>query len=102
MEIAQKNEKIRRAIEEYDRLMGDEETRKELERIKSARQETRLALGSARYEGEQSGLRKGEKLERKKNLKNMLKNGLSDEMIIKILDISKQELLKEKELLGVG
>lgn len=94
MEISNKNEKIKEALKEYDRLMGDEETRKELERIREARQETRLALGSARYEGE--------KAERRKNLKNMLKKGIPDDMIVEILGITKQDLLKEKGLLNVG
>lgn len=118
MEISNKNEKIKEALKEYDRLMGDEETRKELERIREARQETRLALGSARYEGEQIGLQagkeiglqegkkigvhQGEKAERRKNLKNMLKKGFSDDMIAEILGITKQDLIKEKGLLNVG
>ena len=153
---SRKKWKNKKAIEEYDRLMADEETRKELERIKEARQERRLELGSARYEGREEGrtegriegesigisigknigieqgrsigleqgksigleqgksigleqgksigleqgksigLEQGTKEERTKNLKAMLKEGLSEELIAKIIGISKKEVKKEK------
>ena len=98
--VAKKNINIQKALEEYDRLMGDEEVRKQLERIRQARQERRLELGSAINKGRKEGMKAGAKEEKLKSIKNMLKEGISDELIMKISQISKQELQKEKQALG--
>ncbi len=115
--VAKKNVNIQKALEEYDRLMGDEEIRKQLESIREARQERRLELGSARYAGREQGLKegrekgikegikegkeKGKREEKLETIKYMLKEGASDEFIIKVARITKQELQKEKAVLGI-
>ena len=55
-------------------------------------------LGLAK--GERLGLEKGIQKEKRKHLIAMIQEGIADEVIMKISQISKQELQKEKQALG--
>ena len=110
--IAEQNEKVEKALEEVERLMADKETWIQVERIREARMHQRLALGSAeskgRRIGEQNGIRIGKELgecegrleEKRRTIKNMMKEGLKDDLIAKVTGLSQKELQKQKELLG--
>ena len=58
----------------------------------------RVGMRKGEEAGMQRGIEKGIEKERERNILNMLKLGMSDEMILKIVDISKDKLnqLKEK------
>ncbi len=118
--VTKKNIDIEKALEEYDRLMADEEVRKQLQAIHYARLENKIMIESAKYagrekgiqegmekgmqkgmqKGKQEGRKEGKQEERMKHIKNMVKEGLSDELIMKITQITKKELQKEKQVLG--
>ncbi len=114
--IAKENKNIEKALEEIDRLMGDEETRRRIQSIWEARLDKEIEMNTARdigFEmgekngyliGEQAGKAKGEKLgirkERKKHLASMIQAGIADELIVKVMEISMKELQKEKQALG--
>jgi len=107
--IAEKNEKIKRALEEMDRLMGEEDVRRSLQAMLNARLERELEINTAREDGEavglERGIAKGKEVGRQETIqftiKNMLQEGIADELIEKITGISKKELQKQKELVGV-
>ncbi len=102
--VTKKNIDIEKALEEYDRLMADEEVRKQLQAIHYARLENKIMMESIKYEGRQKGIQQGRQEgiqeERMKHIKNMVKEGLSDELIMKITKLTKKELDKEKAVLG--
>jgi len=91
--VAEKNEKIKRALEEMDRLMGEEDVRRSLQAMLNARLERELEINTARENGKQE--------EKQETIKNMLQEGIADELIEKVTGITKKELKKQKELVGV-
>jgi len=103
--IAEKNEKIKKALEEMDRLMGEEEVRRSLRAMLNARLERELEINTAREEGEALGIEKGKEVGRQETIqftiKNMIQEGMADELIEKVTGITKKELKKQKELVGV-
>jgi len=119
--VAEKNERIKRALEEMDRLMGEEDVRRSLQAMLNARLERELEINTAREDGEAVGLKKGlkqgvtqgVKLGRQEGrqegkreaiqftIKNMIREGIADELIEKVTGVSKKELKKQKELVGI-
>lgn len=79
------SEKEKAAYEGYLAYLGQE-----LDIIDTAREE-------GREEGKEEGREEGELKKQQEIAKNMLINGLSDDMIIKLTGISKEELKKLKE-----
>jgi len=95
--VAEKNEKIKRALEEMDRLMGEEDVRRSLQAMLNARLERELEINTAREDGEAKGRQEGIQF----TIKNMIQEGIADELIEKVTGISKKELKKQKELVGI-
>ena len=118
--IAERNEKVEKALEEMERLTADKETWIQVERIREARLHQRLAIGSAEARGkaigeeigeargeargERNGIRMGKELGKtetiKETIKNMIKEGIKDDLIVKVTGVSKKELEKQKALIG--
>ena len=95
--LAEKEERIRRAMEEMENLRADKEAREYINYIEGAREMRRFELGAERA----YGIEKGEAAERRRTIKNMLKKGLADDLIVEITGISKKELEEQKALLVV-
>ena len=99
--LAEKEERIRRAMEEMEALRADEEAREYINYIEGAREMRRFELGAERAYGMAKGEERGRKLGKAETIRNMLRKGLADDLIVEVTGISKEELQKQKALLEV-
>ena len=91
----EKNEKVRRAVENYEVLTGDEEVKRLAEIRLMAKLEEKSALDCAREEGEERGKEIGRK-ENEQKLKEIAKKLKEQKMPIK--QIAEITGLSEKEV----
>ena len=93
LEMASKeNKNVKKAMENYEVLTGDEEVKRLAEIRLMSKLEEKSALLTAREEGEEEGIRKGIK----KVAKNLLKEKIPIEKIAKITGLSEEEIRKIK------
>ena len=93
LEMASKeNKNVKKAMENYEVLTGDEEVKRWAEIRLMSKLEEKSALLTAREEGEEEGIRKGIK----KVAKNLLKEKIPIEKIAKITGLSEEEIRKIK------
>ena len=89
LEMASKeNKNVKKAMENYEVLTGDEEVKRLAEIRLMSKLEEKSALLTAREEGEEEGIRKGIK----KVAKNLLKEKIPIEKIAKSTGLSEEEL----------
>ena len=81
---SKENKNVKKAMENYEVLTGDEEVKRLAEIRLMSKLEEKSALLTAREEGEEEGIRKGIK----KVAKNLLKEKIPIEKIEKITGIS--------------
>ena len=87
LEMASKeNKNVKKAMENYEVLTGDEEVKRLAEIRLMSKLEEKSALLTAREEGEEEGIRKGIK----KVAKNLLKEKIPIEKIAKITGLSEE------------
>ena len=92
----EKNEKVRRAVENYEVLTGDEEVKRLAEIRLMAKLEEKSALDCAREEGEERGKEIGRKEGEEQNRREIAQKMKQQKMPIKqIADITG---LSEKEI----
>ena len=89
LEMASKeNKNVKKAMENYEVLTGDEEVKRLAEIRLMSKLEEKSALLTAREEGEEEGIRKGIK----EVAKNLLKEKVPIEKIAKSTGLSEEEL----------
>ena len=86
----EKNEKVRRAVENYEVLTGDEEVKRLAEIRLMAKLEEKSALDCAREEGEEAGIKK----EKKEIAQKMKKQKMPIKQITEITGLSEEEIEK--------
>ena len=84
------NEIIKEAKEAYEILTGDEE----IKRLAEIRQMSRLEEQSALAIEREEGIKQGQKQEKIKTAKKLLKIGMPIEQIIEITELEKEEIQK--------
>ncbi len=89
---SKENKNVKKAMENYEVLTGDEEVKRLAEIRLMSKLEEKSALLTAREEGEEEGIRKGIK----KVAKNLLKEKIPIEKIAKITGLSEEEIRKIK------
>ena len=103
-EAMEKNEKVRKAQEELEYLEGDEAFKRKVELKEKYEKDMNSAIHYGREEGMkkglqeglQKGLQEGKTSEKKDIAKKMLEIGMNVEQIMKITDLSKEEIEKLK------
>lgn len=103
-EAMEKNEKVRKAQEELEYLEGDEAFKRKVELKEKYEKDMNSAIHYGREEGMkkglqeglQKGLQEGKTSEKKDIAKKMLEIGMDVEQIMKITDLSKEEIEKLK------
>ena len=103
-EAMEKNEKVRKAQEELEYLEGDEAFKRKVELKEKYEKDMNSAIHYGREEGMkkglqeglQKGLQEGKTSEKKDIAKKMLEIGMDIEQIMKITDLSKEEIEKLK------
>ncbi len=91
-EAMEKNETVRKAQEELEYLEGDEAFKRKVE----LKEKYEKDMNSAIHYGKEEGMKKGKISEKKNIAKKMLEIGMDVEQIIKITDLSKEEIEKLK------
>ena len=92
----EKNEKVRRAVENYEVLTGDEEVKRLAEIRLMAKLEEKSALDCAREEGEERGKEAGIKLGKEQNKREIAQKMKKQKMPIK--QISEITGLSEEDI----
>ena len=96
----EKNEKVRKAQEELEYLEGDEAFKRKVELKEKYEKDMNSAIHYGKEEGMKKGLQEGlheGKISEKKDIaKKMLEIGMNVEQIMKITDLSKEEIEKLK------
>lgn len=91
-----KNKNIKKAMEELEEMSEDEELRRVAElKEKYIRDEINMRRGALEdgfNEGMQKGIKEGGKLKQKEIAKNMIKNGIQINDIVKMTGLSKKEI----------
>ena len=103
-EAMEKNETVRKAQEELEYLEGDEAFKRKVELKEKYEKDMNSAIHYGREEGMkkglqeglQKGLQEGKTSEKKDIAKKMLEIGMNVEQIMKITDLSKEEIEKSK------
>ena len=103
-EAMEKNEKVRKAQEELEYLEGDEAFKRKVELKEKYEKDMNSAIHYGKEEGMkkglqeglQKGLQEGKTSEKKDIAKKMLEIGMNVEQIMKITDLSKEEIEKLK------
>ena len=98
----EKNEKVRRAVENYEVLTGDEEVKRLAEIRLMAKLEEKSALDCAREEGEERGReigrevgrREGEEQNKREIAQKMKKQKMPIKQITEITGLSEEEIEK--------
>ena len=94
----EKNEKVRRAVENYEVLTGDEEVKRLAEIRLMAKLEEKSALDCAREEGEERGKeigrKEGEEQNRREIAQKMKKQKMPIKQIAEITGLSEKEIEK--------
>ena len=85
---SKENKNVKKAMENYEVLTGDEEVKRLAEIRLMSKLEEKSALLTAREEGEEEGIRKV--------AKNLLKEKIPIEKIAKITGLSEEEIRKIK------
>ena len=88
----EKNEKVRRAVENYEVLTGDEEVKRLAEIRLMAKMEEKSALDCAREEGEEAGIKLGEEQKQKEIAKKMKKQKMPIKQIAEITGLNEKEV----------
>ena len=88
------NENIKKAEEELEYLTGDEETRRLAYLREKAIRDEKAAIAQARDEGKAEGLLEGKAEGKKQIAKKMLVEGLTIESIVKITELTKEDIEK--------
>ena len=88
----EKNETVRKAQEELEYLEGDEAFKRKVE----LKEKYEKDMNSAIHYGKEEGMKKGKISEKKSVAKKMLEIGMDIEQIMKITDLSKEEIEKLK------
>ena len=96
----EKNETVRKAQEELEYLEGDEAFKRKVELKEKYEKDMNSAIHYGKEEGMkkglQEGLHEGKMSEKKDIAKKMLEIGMDVEHIMKITDLSKEEIEKLK------
>ena len=96
----EKNETVRKAQEELEYLEGDEAFKRKVELKEKYEKDMNSAIHYGKEEGMKKGLQEGfheGKMSEKKDIaKKMLEIGMDVEQIMKITDLSKEEIEKLK------
>lgn len=95
-EAMEKNEVIKKAKEELEYLTGDEEVRRLAELRDKAIRDEKTNLRGAREEGIKLGEVKGEKKEKIRIVKNLIKGNVDINIIISATGLTKEEIEKLK------
>ena len=90
----EKNEKVRRAVENYEVLTGDEEVKRLAEIRLMAKLEEKSALDCAREEGKEVGRMQGEEQKQKEIAQKMKKQKMPIKQIAEITGLSEEEVEK--------
>ena len=94
----EKNETVRKAQEELEYLEGDEAFKRKVELKEKYEKDMNSAIHYGKEEGMkkglQEGLHEGKMSEKKDIAKKMLEIGMDVEQIMKITDLSKEEIEK--------
>ena len=90
----EKNEKVRRAVENYEVLTGDEEVKRLAEIRLMAKLEEKSALDCAREEGKEVGRIQGEEQKQKEIAQKMKKQKMPIKQIAEITGLSEEEVEK--------
>ncbi len=94
----EKNEKVRRAVDNYEVLIGDEEVKRLAEIRLMAKLEEKSALDCAREEGEERGKeigrKEGEEQNRREIAQKMKKQKMPIKQIAEITGLSEKEIEK--------
>lgn len=90
----EKNEKVRRAVENYEVLTGDEEVKRLAEIRLMAKLEEKSALDCAREEGKEVGRKQGEEQKQKEIAQKMKKQKMPIKQIAEITGLSEEEVEK--------
>ena len=106
--MMEKNETVRKAQEELEYLEGDEAFKRKVELKEKYERDMNSAIHYGKEEGMKKGLQEGlqkglkeglqegKKSEKKSIAKKMLETGMDAEQIMKITDLSKEEIEKLK------
>ena len=96
----EKNETVRKSQEELEYLEGDEAFKRKVELKEKYEKDMNSAIHYGKEEGMkkglQEGLHEGKMSEKKDIAKKMLEIGMDVEQIMKITDLSKEEIEKLK------
>ena len=95
-EAMEKNETVRKAQEELEYLEGDEAFKRKVELKEKYEKDMNSAIHYGKEEGMKKGLQEGKISEKKSIAKKMLETGMDVEQIMKITDLSKEEIEKLK------
>ena len=90
----EKNEKVRRAVENYEVLTGDEEVKRLAEIRLMAKLEEKSALDCAKEEGKEVGRMQGEEQKQKEIAQKMKKQKMPIKQIAEITGLSEEEVEK--------
>lgn len=90
-------EELRKAKEEYDKIMSDDEFRHYIDREELAEWDTNTRISLAKREGTAEGKLEGKHEEKLETAKKMLELGLDIEIIVKSTDLTKEEIEKLKD-----
>ena len=92
----EKNEKVRRAVENYEVLTGDEEVKRLAEIRLMAKLEEKSALDCAREEGEErgkvAGIKLGEEQNKREIAQKMKERNMPIKQIAEITGLSEKEI----------
>ena len=86
------NDKVKRAVENYEVLTGDEEVKRLAEIRLMSKLEEKSALDWAREEGMEQGLEQGKKEKQKEIAKKLKKQKMSTKQISEITGLSEEEI----------
>ncbi len=86
------NDKVKRAVENYEVLTGDEEAKRLAEIRLMSKLEEKSALDWAREEGMEQGLEQGKKEKQKEIAKKLKKQKMSTKQISEITGLSEEEI----------
>ena len=86
------NDKVKRAVENYEVLTGDEEAKRLAEIRLMSKLEEKSALDWAREEGMEQGLEQGKKEKQNEIAKKLKKQKMSTKQISEITGLSEEEI----------
>ena len=86
------NDKVKRAVENYEVLTGDEEVKRLAEIRLMSKLEEKSALDWAREEGMEQGLEQGKKEKQKEIAKKLKKQKMSTKQISEITGLSEEKI----------